>query len=214
MSSLRLNMGIRSDIVAAALARKFPKESIEENSKTIREKETDFTIKVFEEMVGANLLKKIRESNLEDHFTFNNHFSARIRLHNSYVMYIQTRNDIKNKNVYKFYSSRLIAYYTNSNPYQIKNQKLSESLLKFLDEREKFDKEYSETKQKLESFLNNFTTLNQVIKEWPEGEPFYRKWLETSTKRNVPMIIVSDLNKALGLPLKKSEDTEDLVVNS
>jgi hypothetical protein len=48
--------------------------------------------------------------------------------------------------------------------------------------------------------------MNQLIKQWPEGEPFYRKWMVEPVRSLVPAVVVSEINSVFGVPLPEDKE--------
>lgn len=61
-----------------------------------------------------------------------------------------------------------------------------------------------ELKGKISNLLGRVTTLGKLISEWPEIEPLVRDFKPTAPA-NLPATILSDLNKALGLPPEEDD---------
>jgi len=81
---------------------------------------------------------------------------------------------------------------------------LAAKVQEFVQERDRQKEEYRTKSSQLHSFLNNFSSLSTLKKAWPEGEPFYKDFVEPSNS-TVPAIYVAQLNEALGLTTTKSK---------
>lgn len=210
MATVRLNVSIRSEILNAAIESKFPTKSRVEGQNNILEREVALVEEIYTEIIGEKNLKKIQESEIEKYIPFSDQFSINVGCHNGYKVHLSVPyNFYKDRdNKFKFYSiindGRVITY--RNDTYYIKNKKLSDKIEKYLSDREDHNKVYIEAYNKLEAFLNSFMTIGQLQKNWPEGEVFYRKFIEDSPKRIVPAIVTADINKMFNLPPKRDNE--------
>jgi len=72
----------------------------------------------------------------------------------------------------------------------------------YIIERDNLKKERHELEVQIDGILNAHNTEKQLIDTWPELEPFFTKEVVV---KNVPMVILPELNRKLGLPVKEDE---------
>lgn len=66
--------------------------------------------------------------------------------------------------------------------------------------KETLEVEIRKTKSTLKEFLSSFNTVDQMLKTWPEGEPFYSEVVKASNSdRLVPTVRTEDVNSLLGI---------------
>lgn len=203
---MRLTNAIREDILNNALSFKFKKEDRQASRNSISKREVELTREIYDLIMGDHK-KKFEEFEFQDALQYDNYFSIRVSLSNGYQAYIQDHTsycDPENKKKYYSYYQKLMANDRHS-PYKLKGD-LEERVRKFIDDKENYDKEYNEASAKLKAFLNSFTTIGQLQKQWVEGEPFYRKWLIEPKRSILPAVVVSEINQVFGVPLP--EDME------
>ena len=91
--------------------------------------------------------------------------------------------------------------YSYSSVGYIKGQDLNDKVTKFTYRKDDLDKEISSARNLLRTLLNSVTTYKQLEKTWPDGKAYYEKYMTTVVyANNVPVVVVDDVNKALGLP--------------
>jgi hypothetical protein len=197
---MRLTNAIREDILNNALSFKFKKEDREASRNSITKRESELAREIYDLIMGEHG-KKFDEFEFQDALQYDHYFSIRVSLSNGYQSHLCTNssfNDLDKKKYYSYYQKLM----TNDrfSPYKLKGD-LEERVRKFVDDRENHGKEYSEASAKLKAFLNSFTTIGQLQKQWAEGEPFYRKWLVEPKRSILPAVVVSEINQVFGVPL-------------
>lgn len=60
-------------------------------------------------------------------------------------------------------------------------------------------RERAEGERALLALLSSVSTLAQLEKTWPEGKPFYQRFMQARPGSNLPAVQVSEINKMLGL---------------
>lgn len=83
---------------------------------------------------------------------------------------------------------------------------LAERVQQLSQDKKKLTETRARNFAQLSSFLQNFKTLATLQQAWPEGEPFYKKYLESRSSTEVPAIYVAQLNESLGLTKKVSDE--------
>ena len=205
---MRLTNAIREDILNNALNFKFKKEDRIASRNSIQERETELAREIYDLIMGENV-KKFEEFEFQDALHYDNYFSIRVSLSNGYQVHIcdnSNYSDIdpnKKKKYYSYYQKLMPN--DRFSPYKLKGD-LEERVRKFVDDRENYGKGYNEASAKLKAFLNSFTTIGQLQKQWTEGEPFYRKWLLEPKRSILPAVVVSEINQVFGVPLPEEMD--------
>lgn len=199
---MRLTNAIREDILNNALNFKFKKEDREASRKSITNRETELAGEIYDFIMGENV-KKFENFEFQDALHYDNYFSIRVSLSNGYQVHISDNlsyldNDRNKKRYYSYYQKLMPN--DRFSPFILKGD-LEERVRKFVDDRENHGKEYTEASNKLKAFLNSFTTIGQLQKQWSEGEPFYRKWLVEPKRSILPAVVVSEINQVFGVPL-------------
>ena len=200
---MRLTNAIREDILNNALNFKFKKEDRIASRNSIQERETELVREIYDLIMGDNV-KKFEEFEFQDALQYDNYFSIRVSLSNGYQSHLCDNSnysdvDPKKKKKYYSYYQKLMPN-DRFSPYKLKGD-LEERVRKFVDDRENYGKDYNEASAKLKAFLNSFTTIGQLQKQWAEGEPFYRKWLLEPKRAILPAVVVSEINQVFGVPL-------------
>lgn len=73
-----------------------------------------------------------------------------------------------------------------------------------VQQRERHNEAYNLAHSQLNASLSAIGTINNLIKLWPEVEPFCKVWMEDSVKKpQLPAIPVASLNAMLDLPTDK-----------
>ncbi|WP_420959336.1 Nmad5 family putative nucleotide modification protein [Brucella sp. IR073] len=69
--------------------------------------------------------------------------------------------------------------------------------------KEKLRDERKSARRQLDAMLAEITTIKKLAEAWPEGEPFYSKYLEREAPQ-VPALRVDEINEMLGLPIEEA----------
>jgi hypothetical protein len=198
---MRLTIAIREDILQKALDFKFTKEDREYHRESIKTRELELAREVYLAIMGESQ-KVFEEFPHQEALNKSNSFSINVALSNGHKHYI---SDYNSNLIYYHYFKHKI---NNNYYYQVKGD-LETKIAKFFDDRDSHQEEFNQASAKLKGFLSSFSTMNQLIKQWPEGEPFYRKWLVEPTRSLVPAVVVSEINAVFGVPLPADKETGD-----
>lgn len=78
---------------------------------------------------------------------------------------------------------------------------MAEEVMAVVNDKEKLKEEHAQVRAKLSALLENCMTLKILETTWPEGKPFYDYLVKADKeqKAGLPAVLISDINKALGL---------------
>lgn len=85
------------------------------------------------------------------------------------------------------------------------SSKLELAYAKLMEREQKILEEQNQAENALRSTLAAYNTVKRLIEGWPEIEPLVPEWAKLSDDRKLPVPQVKQLNKLLGLPVKKDE---------
>jgi len=187
---MRLNMQIRKEILNAAMKHKFG----EDTPSSMKARERALFMRVYEERVGLDILNDLKSFKHQDYLVRASHCCLTVSLHNGYKHYFS---------IYDLVPHIYHVHNHNYNTYGVKSLLLSEDIMKYLDDKVAYDEKYKKADAMMTAFLYSFTTLNQLVKQWPEGEAFYRRYMDTPAKSLVPMVIMKNINDEFNIPVKE-----------
>ena len=212
MASVRLTHDIRNDILESALSFKFKKEDREAERKSISQREIDLVREIYTNKFGKEH-EIFKGFPYQDALDQSKGVTLYVRLDNGFAVTLSDNvyDDTQDNNKSATYYAHLLRGNDRySKKYIQLTGDLSAKVQKYLDDKENHTKSYNEARAKLKAFLYSYTTLLQLQKQWPEGEPFYRKWIEMPQKAILPAVVVQDINKMFNIPLKPEEDTDPI----
>lgn len=82
----------------------------------------------------------------------------------------------------------------------IKAGPLADEIMTFCNAKEDLNKEQTTAERAIDALLSSATTLKALMAAWPEGEPYWSKYLDQPEKPGLPALQVSEVNRMLGLP--------------
>lgn len=184
MTTVRLSNAMRDGIIDRAIDVSFKTRKDELTSR-----ENSLALRCYNEATPASVLKSIEVFPDKDKYfkrcselKFNaGGYQIKLRLDKPFVV----RIDLGYYDVYHI----------------IKDAGLSEEVRKYANDLETYKSERNKAQSALKALVYSFNTLKTLQDAWPEGNPFYKQYLD---KNNValPTVVFDDINKTLGLPIE------------
>lgn len=76
---------------------------------------------------------------------------------------------------------------------------LADKVQDFSNKKQEANDKHKDAYRKLKAMLDSINSIKQLEKTWPEGKPFYKKYMEVKEGSSLPAVQIEDLNKTLGL---------------
>ena len=189
----RLNNTIRDNIVNAAVSDAFG-ERLEEH----KAKETPLADKLYE-MTYGEISEKVRKAKLPEEWTRS---SATLRIDCDGYSYYVTDKNLKNSLEMSKPNYMPVPGYCGHitiKPDHPMYQEFQDWLNEYID----LNEEKAKLTADVKAMFHSCNTVKQLLDKWPESE-VYLKAIPSRGTAIVPLMLVKDVNKRIGLP--KSED--------
>lgn len=183
----RLTNHIRGNILSRLVAYRFDARATE-----LQEKEYTFSEKVYEHMLQAEKIDRELLYSLPDQWVPSiGTLEARIR------------HDWRQLNLR---NARRVPQFIKERSYQVHlMDELADEHFRLSGARDDYVRERSEASQMARIALESVSSVETLIKVWPEVEPFALAWIDVGVKKGLPLVPADVLNAKLGLPIPGSE---------
>lgn len=200
MASIKLTKGMRDDVVDSVLRHKFGplEKKLEEEQYKLAEKAYNLVFSKKERELMESLPKGWLRTDDDINIRLPGYCHVRLQ----FSPHKHGLGKDKDR-VYKRFP-----YESGSSFNPEVGSKLADLAQAYLDKKDKLQQEKREARNAAEALMNSVTTVNRAIEVWPAAETFIKDAVGVHGKYQksnapLPVVMVEDLNKKLGLPPKE-----------